>query len=362
MAATILSQGYLGHSQPPSTVHHSLPMQAHGNIQIVHPMHSNSQEHQMQVRRINMEDALSYLDQVKYKLGNQPQVYNDFLHIMQEFKSQSIDMRAALQRVSYLFRGHPELIAGFNTFLPPGYGIEKLPNEQVQVSIPGNNVAGAQGPTSSTIHPTGTPSATVHSVSQTNHTGRDASPRASPVAKSPPVAKSQPHVSCQNQHPHHQNSPLHSQSGGVSPASGNSPNRAPPPAKQADDFNRALNYLDKIKNRFQGQPEIYKQFQVILHTYQNEQRKIKRGVKAAKKPSRLAEVYNQVSKLFQNQEDLILEFGQFLPDANGASLVSLAPKRPANREHKGIVKKSSLPVKPPVSLNDPSSTLRCSIV
>lgn len=35
-----------------------------------------------------MEDALNYLDQVKYKFGNQPQVYNDFLDIMKEFKSQ----------------------------------------------------------------------------------------------------------------------------------------------------------------------------------------------------------------------------------------------------------------------------------
>jgi hypothetical protein len=29
-----------------------------------------------------VEDALSYLDQVKFKFGNQPQVYNDFLDIM----------------------------------------------------------------------------------------------------------------------------------------------------------------------------------------------------------------------------------------------------------------------------------------
>ena len=32
-----------------------------------------------------------------------------------------------------------------------------------------------------------------------------------------------------------------------------------------------------------------------------------------------AEVYSQVAKLFQNQEDLLAEFGQFLPDANGSS-------------------------------------------
>ena len=35
-----------------------------------------------------MEDALSYLDQVKAQFGKQPQVYNDFLDIMKEFKSQ----------------------------------------------------------------------------------------------------------------------------------------------------------------------------------------------------------------------------------------------------------------------------------
>ena len=37
---------------------------------------------------VQVEDALSYLDQVKMQFGNQPQVYNDFLDIMKEFKSQ----------------------------------------------------------------------------------------------------------------------------------------------------------------------------------------------------------------------------------------------------------------------------------
>lgn len=91
--------------------------------------------------RLKVEDALSYLDQVKYKFGNQPQVYNDFLDIMKEFKSQSIDTPGVIQRVSNLFKGHPELIVGFNTFLPPGYKIEVQANDQgfayqVSVSVP----------------------------------------------------------------------------------------------------------------------------------------------------------------------------------------------------------------------------------
>ena len=38
-----------------------------------------------------------------------------------------------------------------------------------------------------------------------------------------------------------------------------------------------------------------------------------------------AEVYSQVAKLFENQEDLLLEFGQFLPDATNqqGALVSI---------------------------------------
>ena len=33
-------------------------------------------------QRLKVEDALSYLDQVRFKFGSQPQVYNDFLDIM----------------------------------------------------------------------------------------------------------------------------------------------------------------------------------------------------------------------------------------------------------------------------------------
>jgi len=36
----------------------------------------------------------------------------------------SIDTQEVINRVSTLFHGHPDLIVGFNTFLPPGYKIE----------------------------------------------------------------------------------------------------------------------------------------------------------------------------------------------------------------------------------------------
>ena len=70
------------------------------------------------------KDALSYLDQVKVRFVDHPDVYNRFLDIMKDFKSQAIDTPGVIDRVSNLFAGHPELIQGFNTFLPPGYRIE----------------------------------------------------------------------------------------------------------------------------------------------------------------------------------------------------------------------------------------------
>uniref|UniRef100_A0A674K8R1 SIN3 transcription regulator family member A n=1 Tax=Terrapene triunguis TaxID=2587831 RepID=A0A674K8R1_9SAUR len=201
-----------------------------------------------------VEDALSYLDQVKLQFGSQPQVYNDFLDIMKEFKSQSIDTPGVISRVSQLFKGHPDLIMGFNTFLPPGYKIEVQTNDMVNVTTPGQ----------------------VHQI---------------------PTHGLQPQPQPQ---PQHQSQP--------SPV----------------EFNHAINYVNKIKNRFQGQPDIYKAFLEILHTYQKEQRNAKEAGGNYTPALTEQEVYAQVARLFKNQEDLLSEFGQFLPDAN-SSVVSSTP-------------------------------------
>jgi len=40
-------------------------------------------------RQLNVKDALSYLDQVKMQFSQEPEVYNQFLDIMKDFKSQT---------------------------------------------------------------------------------------------------------------------------------------------------------------------------------------------------------------------------------------------------------------------------------
>ena len=76
------------------------------------------------MRELRVEDALMYLDQVKMEFGDRPQIYNEFLDIMKNFKSQQIDTPGVIERVSNLFHGNKKLVLGFNTFLPEGYKIE----------------------------------------------------------------------------------------------------------------------------------------------------------------------------------------------------------------------------------------------
>jgi histone deacetylase complex regulatory component SIN3 len=68
------------------------------------------------------------------------------------------------------------------------------------------------------------------------------------------------------------------------------------------EFNHAISYVNKIKNRFAQQPDIYKQFLEILQTYQRESRPI-------------GDVYSQVTRLFETAPDLLEDFKQFLPES-----------------------------------------------
>ena len=46
----------------------------------------------------------------------------------------SIDTPGVISRVSNLFKGHPDLIVGFNTFLPPGFKIELHGENEIKVT------------------------------------------------------------------------------------------------------------------------------------------------------------------------------------------------------------------------------------
>ncbi|KAG9245720.1 transcriptional regulatory protein-like protein SIN3 [Calycina marina] len=273
-----------------------------------------------------LNDALSYLDQVKVQFVEQPDVYNRFLDIMKDFKSQAIDTPGVINRVSELFAGHPNLIQGFNTFLPPGYRIEcgtgSDPNS-IRVTTP-------MGTTVQSIP--GRPLAESNMGSGFMNHQRPGNWQAPNHSVGSPETVFSPHV---------QNMPY----GGQSQAAYEAQQAAvaahqqqqrgvsqltnavatlgvprgtvltPSPGQQGMnggqqgmekrgpvEFNHAISYVNKIKNRFQDRPEIYKQFLEILQTYQRESKPIQ-------------DVYAQVTILFDTAPDLLEDFKQFLPES-----------------------------------------------
>ncbi|CAG9466619.1 unnamed protein product [Pedinophyceae sp. YPF-701] len=75
-------------------------------------------------QRLTTRDALSYLRDIKDRFRDRREIYDKFLEIMKEFKSNRIDTLGVIERVKLLFKGYPDLILGFNTFLPKGYEIK----------------------------------------------------------------------------------------------------------------------------------------------------------------------------------------------------------------------------------------------
>ncbi|XP_023268148.1 paired amphipathic helix protein Sin3a-like isoform X2 [Seriola lalandi dorsalis] len=374
-----MPQSTSGHGHSNTAPHvgphaHGLTVQSQGPAVVqghVHPPTPiTSTQGQQQFQRLKVEDALSYLDQVKLQFGNQPQVYNDFLDIMKEFKSQSIDTPGVINRVSQLFKGHPDLIMGFNTFLPPGYKIEVQTNDLVNVTTPGQihyitphgisvqniPVSGASSQPASHHQHQSLPQPGPHTTTTTTTTTTPPIPAQPAPNKTSKPIQSPAHTPTSQPNPSIPSyaSPRSPSVQSHTPVS-STPSAGPPlQNNQPVEFNHAINYVNKIKNRFQGQPDIYKAFLEILHTYQKEQRNAKEAGGNYTPALTEQEVYTQVARLFKNQEDLLSEFGQFLPDANSSVLLSkTAPDRAESvrNDHGGTVKRPLLNNKQRLSQN-----------
>ncbi|KAJ3283299.1 Transcriptional regulatory protein sin3 [Borealophlyctis nickersoniae] len=290
-----------------------------------------------QYRPLNVKDALSYLDQVKIQFSDQPEVYNRFLDIMKDFKSQryiaitsnTMDTPGVIDRVSTLFRGHPNLIMGFNTFLPPGYKIEPTnnPDNPVRVTTPRDHppyVHHPQPPMPTQTNLADVAGASAAAVSAANTMANYFSNPGSYGS-----GGSLPPISSMSQHNGNQYSASAGASNlinamhahGVQSQGG----RGDKNTKAPVEFNHAINYVNKIKNRFSTEPDTYKHFLEILQTYQKEQKPIHdvrtsglaHGLPSSTSDESLDDqVYAQVQVLFKGAPDLLEEFKQFLPDTN----------------------------------------------
>ncbi|KAF8407976.1 hypothetical protein HHK36_007116 [Tetracentron sinense] len=166
-------------------------------------------------QKLTTNDALAYLKAVKDIFQDKREKYDEFLEVMKDFKAQRIDTTGVIARVKELFKGHRDLILGFNTFLPKGYEITLSLEDE-------------------------------------------------------------------------------------------------PPVKKPVEFEEAINFVNKIKTRFQNDDRVYKSFLEILNLYRKENRSI-------------TEVYQEVAVLFHEHRDLLDEFIHFLPDTSATAPAQHAP-------------------------------------
>jgi paired amphipathic helix protein Sin3a len=91
-------------------------------ISLVPLYYDHNQGHQLVIK-----DA--FLNKVKLVFqDNKMDIYFEFLQVINDHKAQGIDIRGVVAVVKELFKGHKNLIFGFNAFLPKEYKI-KLPSK-----------------------------------------------------------------------------------------------------------------------------------------------------------------------------------------------------------------------------------------
>lgn len=228
----------------------------------------------------------------------------------------------SISQVSTLFRGHPGLIQGFNTFLPPGFRIEcsvSTPSEGAVTTITVTTPMGmttrtqvdaaSSGSTlgSTAAAPTGTSRATASgSRPATTSVPPGRSPLgANPKSAAPSASTGSMHISTLPQPPAPgsmaASTPIATPGAASVLSSANATSNvatgppatssaatsaAPSPAsvsvgaapetaaRPPMEFNHAINYVNKIKNRFAGDPETYRAFLEILQTYQRDGKQI----------------------------------------------------------------------------------------
>ncbi|KAL1741018.1 hypothetical protein HDZ31DRAFT_46324 [Schizophyllum fasciatum] len=232
---------------------------------------------------------------------------------MKDFKSSVIDTPGVIQRVSELFYGHPNLITGFNTFLPVGYRIDPSSDPRDP------NLITVTTPTGTTVHSALTGRS--HRIHTREMPGMPAPPMPGLVPSAFP-----PMRGTANGGPASRSMTPHGFPGapagtipvdpamfspGIAAAASQQTNAAATmlgslgsrEQQPQQEFQHAIQYLNKIKMRFDGESR-YKDFLDILQTYQRQQQPDVR-------------VYQRVQELFSDAPDLVVEFRIFLPDLSG---------------------------------------------
>ncbi|XP_060193598.1 paired amphipathic helix protein Sin3-like 1 isoform X2 [Lycium barbarum] len=286
-------------------------------------------------QKLTRSHARSYVKEVKDTFLNQMEKYHMFIDVMKDINNQRIDVGGVIARVKDLFKGYPNLILGFNTFLPNGYEITFNDDEEASltksvefeqaVSLVNKikkrfrnadyvyksfiNILGKFRKENKDIKEVYDEIAVLLNghpdlLDELNKFFPD------PVTVNPFHLKRSPLCSIIGPHAEIDRNMLHhtdekksvqivKEFGGPHEDESKE-ERKEKKCKTEVPHKEAISFLKKIKERFQNVDHAYKSFTNIIKTY--------------KEPRSIYEVYHEVAKLLNDHPDLLAEFTKFLQD------------------------------------------------
>jgi paired amphipathic helix protein Sin3a len=113
-------------------------------------------------REVKLGDAVNYLNEVKREFSDRPHISNEFLETMKNFETHKLDAAAVALKICRMFRGHNNLILGFNLFLPDGFPHIELKDlaqgGKFEHAVGGNEIGGNGCPGPGSMPPPGSAS------------------------------------------------------------------------------------------------------------------------------------------------------------------------------------------------------------
>ncbi|EHY65911.1 hypothetical protein NERG_00607 [Nematocida ausubeli] len=209
--------------------------------------------------KIQIKDAMRYLDVVKEEYKNNKEVYNKFLKTMKDYKDRHINAKTVIEIMLSIFNGNQKLIQGFNQFLPKKYEI--LPSGEVKMH-------GERPDT-------------------------DKQPKRMPPREYPPASKP----------PQMQYDPRRDLEGlgiGI---------KSQPARTDQDNMGRVVNYLNKVRKHLENNPVSWFEFLRIVQSYKN-----------SKEHRPIPEILASIKVLLKDDPVLISEFMVFLPQQEKKSM------------------------------------------
>lgn len=237
--------------------------------------------------KVQIKDAMKYLEVVREEYKDNKEVYNKFLKVMKDFKEKKISSRSVIEVILNLFNGNQKLVHGFNHFLPRKYEI--LPSGEVKV----------------------------HENERMDRTER--TERAEGDRKRDEHTPNTPYTMHTHYYPHEHNrysnydqrSDLEGLGIGVKPLS---------PNGNAEDTKRVVAYMNKVRRHLERTPIAWFEFLKIVQSYKNNKEK---------KP--IPEILSKIRVLLKDDPALIDEFMVFLPSNTVSALPETRHIRPLPR-------------------------------